>query len=57
MPHDYSCCRTDVKGVLGAALGNLDAAVTHVDNVLPYPFHLITQYNGILLVGVHTKVL
>ena len=33
-------------------LGNLDASVTGIDYFLLYPFHFISHYDGIFLIGI-----
>lgn len=41
----------DIEGVLGAALRNLDAAVTGIDSGLTDAFHLVAKNYGILATG------
>lgn len=41
----------DIEGVLGAALGNLNAAVTGIDSSLIDAFHLVAKNYGILATG------
>ena len=41
----------DVEGVLGAELGNLNAAVADIDSGLTDAFHLVTKNYGILATG------
>lgn len=41
----------DIEGVLGAALGNLNAAVTGIDSGLTDAFHLVAKNYSILAIG------
>lgn len=41
----------DIEGVLGAALWNLNAAVTGIDSGLTDAFHLVAKNYGILAIG------
>ena len=57
MPNDNAGRDGNVEGVLGAELGNLQAAVRGIDNLLMNAFNLIAEDNSIFLVRSGREVL
>ena len=53
----HACGDRNVKRVLGAVLGQFDAAVAHVDYFLLYTLHLIAKDDGIFLPFLQAEVL
>ena len=57
MPNDDASRDGNVEGVLGAELGNLQAAVGGIDNLLMNAFNLIAEDNSVFLVRSGREVL
>jgi len=57
VPDDDAGCDGDIHGVLGAKLGNLQAAIRGIDDLLMDTLYLIAKNDGVLLVSIGLEVL